>query len=203
MLERDHAINKFLCLPLTFLLIIFSFIVEETSGESFPLEQRRSSFGLGGNGTAKWLWKRRKNMKNERKIHIYRYRFERRYFNDASVKYEGEILVISRGPVVVSSIRFRLYTEMEQRNVERTRGNGTRWNAIPPWLLSNVNDHTAVYREKLVYHITKRTEYFFNNVHRTCNRFWLINKSFKYSILLIKHHCSCRRISYRFKFHSM
>lgn len=128
---------------------------------------------------------------------------ERRYFYDASVKYEGEILVACCGPVVVSSIRFRLYTEMEQRNVERTRGNGTRWNAIPPWSLSNVNDHTGVYREKLVYHITKRTEYFLNNVHRTCNRFWLINKSLKYSILLIKHHSSCRTISYRFKFHLM
>lgn len=52
MVERDHAINKFLCLRLTFLLIVFSFIVEETSGESFPLEQRCSSFGLGGNGAA-------------------------------------------------------------------------------------------------------------------------------------------------------
>lgn len=102
-------------------------------------------------------------------------------------KYEGEILVAFCGPVVVSSIHFRLYTEMEQRNVERTRRNGTRWNAIPPWLLSNVNDHTGVYREKLVYHITKRTEYFLNNVHRTYNHFWLINKSLKYSILLIKH----------------
>lgn len=36
---------------------------------------------------------------------------ERRIF---MIQYEGEILVASCGPVVVSSIHFRLYTEMEQ-----------------------------------------------------------------------------------------
>lgn len=114
-----------------------------------------------------------KNMKNETKIQIYRYGWTSNFY-DPSVNTKEKFVSWFR---LFASACIRKY---EQRNVERTRGNGTRWNAIPPWSLSNVNDHTGVYREKLVYHITKRTEYFLNNVRRTCNRFWLINKTLEY-----------------------
>lgn len=129
MVERDHAINKFLCLQLTFLLIVFSFIVEETSGESFPLEQRCSSFGLGGNGAAtEWLWRRRKKYEKWNKdpnlslwLNVEFLRCKR--------KYEGEIRF------VVSSIRFRLYTEIRTK---KRRTNTRKWNSMkrdPPLIV--------------------------------------------------------------------